>query len=347
MERDRDIVPALTAMAAIAGSSFGSGQEIILFFSQLGDAAWPGMLLAALLMALMTGMILRICQHTGADNFPDLFRRTAGQKYGDVIGLLYGLLMACTAAMMLKTCGELGALTLPVRNGYWQGMTLALMLAITIALSPLKWLALLGAVALLSTILFYTALFLDVRPVHTPIRIETVLRLKNNYWAMGIFALLHACLNISIAAPSLTCASRLRPHPGRCACLTGGMMLICLFCGHAALLRGGQSLFGQSLPMVILAARWGISGFWISAGFMYLCALSTLSACIRALTGQFLKCQSRPRALCLLPGTLLTWALFIAADEALGLAYPCLGWICAFALGVLACMIDKRQWVKR
>lgn len=334
-------------MAAIAGSSFGSGQEIILFFSQLGGAAWLGMLLAALLMALMTGMILRICQHTGADNFPDLFRRAAGQKCGNGIGLLYGLLMACTAAIMLKTCGELGALTLPVKNGYLQGMTLALMLAIIIALSPLKCLALLGAVALLSTILFYTALAMDVRPIHTPMRIETVLRLKNNYWAMGIFALLHACLNIAIAAPTLTGASRLRPHPGKCASLTGGMMLICLFCGHAALLRGGQSLFGQSLPMVILAARWGIPGFWISAGFMYLCALCTLSACMRGLTGQLLKCQSRSRTFIILLGTLLVWAIFMAADEALGLAYPFLGWICAFAMGVLACMIDKRRWIKR
>ena len=59
---------------------------------------------------------------------------------------------------------------------------------------------------------------------------------------------------------------------------------LCLLCvcvlltGCAALTRGGPLLLAHALPVVPLAARWGLFGFWLCAGFGYLCNVATLAA---------------------------------------------------------------------
>lgn len=343
MGKNREITLALSVMAAVAGAGFSSGREIVLFFGQLGWAAWPGMVLASMLFALMVGLMLQMARKTGAKSFQGVFYQAVGQKCGRGIGILYGLMMALTCAMMLRTCGELGAIALPVRHGYLHAMALAFFLAVAIGTNRMRLLPVLGAGALVWTTVFYTALFMDSREVYTYMRVETVLRLEGSLWAALILALMHACLNASVAAGTVIRFSQGRIRPWQAAAASGGMMLVCLICAHAAIMRGGEKLYAQSLPTVILAARWGIGGFWISTLYMYAMSVCTLSACISSISAQFSDGTKRNRwAVLALPVMFLLFYTF-GTDDIIGVGYPVLGWICAMFMIVLACRADEER----
>lgn len=273
----------LAVMASVSGIGFSSGQEIALFFSQLGPAAWPGMALASLLFALLLRAFMHFARKTGADSLPGVFRRMYGPASARTIVVLYGFLMFLVSAMMLRTCGEIGALTLPVKHGYLAGMLAAVLSAVIICTGKTCCLPVLGLAAVISTALMYALSALDPRPVDIHIRMETVLRLSGSAKAAVILAMLHASLNASIASGTAAAFSGGNVNPGKASRTAGGMMLACLLAGHAALLRGGTALYAQSLPNVLLASRWGAAGFWISAGHMYLLSICSLSAALESL----------------------------------------------------------------
>lgn len=340
---NREFAAAMAVMAAVSGVGFASGREIVLFFAQLGWVAWPGMLIAAALFALLLRIAMGLARKTGASSLPGMFQRLMGSRSGDVVGVLYGLLMAFTAAMMLRTCGELGAIALPVKNGYLQGILLALFMAVAVCMGRMHFLPVLGALAVITAILFYGGLLLDARPVRVHMRSETVLNLSGSLWGALILGILHACLNASVAGGTAAAFSGGNFDPGKASVMAGGMMLACLLCGHGAMLRGGEALYAQTLPSVILAARWGIWGFWLSVGFMFLTSICTLSAAMGAIAIQLSGTgrQRRVSGIMLLMAFLFLFAM--GSDTAMGFGYPVLGWICAFSLGALACWQDEKN----
>ena len=167
---------ALSVVAAVAGTGYASGRELVLFFAQLGRLSWAGILLASTVFGALVGLM----------SCASALRRW----YGRVAAALRGLLLAAVAAVMLLEAGKLGALTLPARNGFLWGMLLALLL-----------------------------------------------------------------------------------------------------CANAAIARGGRQLLAQALPVVLLSARWGLAGFWMTALFSYVCAAATLAA---ALDGLWELAKRRP-----------------------------------------------------
>ena len=336
MWENRELKAAFAVMASVAGVGFASGREIVLFFAQLGWAAWPGMLTASALFALLMRLVMGAALRTGASDLTGAFTRITGVRRAGAVSLLYGVLMAFAAVIMLRTCGELGALTLPVQGGYLKGVLLALLLATAVCAGRRQILPVLGAAAVITALLFYGGLMLDARPVRVNMRCETVLNLSGSLWAAAIFGLLHACLNASVAAGTAAAFSGGRVDPGKASAMTGGMMLACLMCAHGAMLRGGETIYAQSLPTVLLAARWGVRGFWLSAGYMYFASVCTLAASMSTLVsrmGEGQRCGKVRNA--------VVWAAILLiclrlSDAALGCIYPLMGWICAFFLIVPA-----------
>ena len=114
-----------------------------------------------------------------------------------------------------------------------------------------------------------------------------------------------------------------------------------LLCANAALSRGGEALLAQALPTVILAARGGTAGFYLSAGFAWLCALTTLTAALAALADRLRDGRGLRRgALMALALAALAAALFGLRDV-IGRVYPAAGWLCAFGMAALACRFDR------
>lgn len=274
MRRRAEWRAALAVMASVAGVGFASGREIALFFAQLKGAAWAGIAAASALFALMTGIASGRARMGCGDGASHALR---GDVLAGIHETLRLLLAALTSAAMLSRAGDMGALTLPMRHGYAFGAAFALLIALAVGWRRGRRLPAVGALAVLAACLFYGGMALDARPVRLYARSETVLSLAGSLPAAALLALVYASLNASVAAWSMDGLRDSAVRPARLGALSGALLGLALTLGNLALRRGGDALLAQMEPWVLLSARWGVAGFWLCAGFQYLCSVSTLS----------------------------------------------------------------------
>ena len=286
MFRRADWRAALAAMGAAAGTAFASGRELTLFFAQLGWASWAGAAVASLAFGAMAGVTVRCAQGGGERGLAGACRRL-GMRIGSVPGLARALLLALTAAVTLLGAGKLGALTLPLRHAFLWGAGVALLVALLMNLGGLRALPWLGLVALVVGMAFHAGLAIDPRPVRTMLRADAELALAGSLPAAAVLGLLFAGLNAAVAGDALARFSGGCDSAARTGALCGALMAAALACANAALARGGRALLGQALLMALLSARWGLWGFWLCAGFGWLCCLCTLSAALGGLIDLF------------------------------------------------------------
>ena len=273
---------ALAATGAAAGTAFASGRALAGFYAQLGGLSWLAVGLSAAVFGMLTGLCAKHAARFGAGSFAELCRRGLSRGACRAEGLLHGLLMALTAHTMLFWCARLGELSLPLHGSALCGMGLALALAALLGLRggrPMPWM---GLLLLAAGAAFYGGLALDPRPPRLGFRGQVVLTLGGSLPAAVLLPLCHGALNACAAANAAARFSR-GASPGKVGCICGGGMWLVLALGNAALRRGGEALLARALPVVLLAARWGIAGFWLCCGFGFLCAAATLAACLSSL----------------------------------------------------------------
>ena len=274
---------ALAIVAAAAGTGFASGREIVWFFSQTGRAAWAGIGFACLVFALLIGLTAREAVRQDAMSFPELCYRMLGRRAARAACALYALLLAVACVVMLRRAGETAAIALPMEHAFLWGLTAALLLALLFNRNGLRALPLLGPPVVVLGILFYAALALDTGPVRVYVRGDASLALEDSVPAALLLALAYGALSACLAAGAAARFGRLSDGPAALGARCGALLGALLLCANAAIVRGGRALLIQALPTVILSARWGLTGFWICAGFGYLCAVATLTAALGGL----------------------------------------------------------------
>ena len=330
---------ALAAMAAVAGTGYASGRELVLFFAQLGWAGWVGIPFAAAVFGLLMALLCRWAGRMDSGSFAQLCQRLLGCRAGVAAGWLHGLLLALTAAVMLCGAGEVGALTLPLRFGFLWGAALALLIALILNLSGLRALPGLGLAVLAVGALFYAGLALDPRAVRVYLRSEVALALEGSVPAAILLALAYGAMNACLAASAVARFGR-GARPAGVGLLCAAMLGALLGCANAAILRGGRELLGQALPTVLLSARWGVAGFWICAGFSFLCAASTLAAALGGLIDMARR-GGRKRGMIALAALVVLACGTLGLAGTVGLGYPAVGWLCAALLLAAACRADS------
>ncbi len=338
MEGRGEARSALAIVAAVAGTGYASGRELVLFFAQTGRAQWIGICFAPVVFGLLTALICRWSAGVGADSFAGFCRRLMGRRVGAVAGWLHALLLALTALVMLCGSGETGALVLPVRFGWLWGAGIALLIAVIVNLSGLRPLPWMGLVVLAAGVMFYGALALDPRPPRVWMEGAVQLALADSWPASILLALSYGAMNAALAS-NVALRFGKGARPWKVGLLCGGALLALLAVASGAIARGGRLLLGQAMPTVILAARWGLAGFWACAAFSYICAVTTLAAVLGGLIDDMRGGWGR--------GALVT-ALAVAALAGLlglrrtvGAGYPAVGWLCAALLLAVACRADR------
>ena len=324
-------------LAAVAGTGYASGRELVLFFAQTGMTGWIGVCFAPVVFGLLAGLLCRCGASAGATGFVPFCRRMMGRRAGAVAGWMHGLLLALTAVVMLCGAGELGALTLPVRFGWLWGAGIALLIALALNLARLRPLPWLGAAVLAVGVAFYGALALDPRPVRVWLDGEVQLALENSWPASILLALAYGAMNAALAA-NVALRFGQGAKPWRVGLGCGLSLWALLAVANGAIARGGRRLLGQAMPTVVLAARWGLFGFWACAAFGYLCALTTLAAALGGLTDILRQGGGRGALLTALAMAVLVGLLGIR--RAVGAGYPIVGWLCAALMLSLACRAD-------
>jgi len=337
MEKHGELRPALAAVAAVAGTGYASGRELVLFFAQTGRAGWIGVCFAPVIFGLLAAMLCRCAGRSGAEGFAGFCRRMLERRAAAVAGWLHGLLLALTAVVMLCAAGEIGALTLPVRQSWLWGAGLAMLIAAALNLSRLRPLPWLGLVVLAAGLAFYGALALDARAPRIWLNGEVRLALEDSWPAAVLLALAYGAMNGALAANVVPRFGR-NARPWRLGLLCGLMLWALLAVANGAIVRGGRALLGQAMPTVILAARWGLSGFWACAAFGYLCAVTTLAAALGGLIDRMRDGWGVGALATALAIAALVGLLGLRRTVAVG--FPAVGWLCAVLMLALACRAD-------
>lgn len=331
----------MAVTAATAGAVFSSGRAVVLFYSQMGWTSWIGVVFAAAMFGGCCSAVSQLARRTYARSFSGVYMRVLDVRQGVIVGVIHSLLMALTAVVMLAAVGELAALALPLHNACWMGLLFSLCVALLLNLRGMRAMPAAGTVVVAACVLFYAALALDPREISVYLNYETVPELSGSVTAALAMSTLHAALSASIGGGVTACmAGRVR-NSMRFGVCCGALMLAMLSAANAAMLRGGEKLFSQALPLVLLAARWGKTGYYAGIVVMWMCSVTTLAAALGALIGQIDEGRQSRRLTLLILALSAAAVLWMGFERAVEVGYPMLGWASAFCLAGLACYCGR------
>lgn len=322
---------ALAATAAVVGAGFASGREVSLFFASHGVGSYMGAVLACAGMGFLTAMVCELSMRTGATTLPGIYTSLLGARWGHAVNALYALLLLLTASVMLATGAQLGLLALPIPGAGWVGMVLTLLVALSINGCGGNALSVVGGAMTLLIAMFYLGLALDGRAV--PLSWQTGAIQKQSFWPLALFSgVLYATLNIALAGGVVCLASGPDTRPRYVGVYTAILLALMLFPANIALERAGAEICALALPSVVLAARWGTTGYYISILALWIAVLTTLCAALGSLRQQLRLMRLRGYLAALLP-CLLSLLIAMAGFETLvNRGYPIMSWVCALML---------------
>ncbi len=341
--RMRDCLGVAAAIvASIVGAGFASGREIVVFFGRYGVAGYAGAITAAGLVALAVRGVVTLAARYGEGALPGLMRRVAGRSAGG--NALLALLLITVSAAMVAAGGELGALLVNMHGARELGMALTALLAAACAargMATLKWL---GGLTVAVMLCYFVLLALRAPETGPAFVRPGALASAAAYAGFNIAG---ACGVACAAGLELGAQGDARRAAARIGCAAGSLLLALLLAALACMRAHWAQVEPAPLPSVLLAARLGISGYYITIAVMWIAVLSTLAGAVLAL-----ELQARRRGLeawdvragALGVATLLGGVGFGRLVDG---AYPVLGGLCALYLAALLALGRGEWWPRR
>ncbi len=328
------------ACAAALGASFMSGREAATFFAVTGYASWAGVIAAALIFGAVMGMLCRFAQDTGAATLPAIYAAKMDERCGEAVSVVYILLMLMMGAVALSTSAELGMLSLemkhPAAAAYVITLLLSLMLTLRGSISSA------GVFIIPISILFLAILAADDRPALAGVYIQNELMDLNGNFSVSVFmGVMFAFLKAAVCG-SLAAGYCRGISPRRFGIICGVIMFMAAALANSALQRAGETVWALNLPFVVLSARFGVFGYYISIYIMWLGCLSVLTCALDSVAAMFPKRFGRTWALC-------AAATGISVMSAAGLkplvstGYPLLGWAFAMCIMALSVFYERKK----
>ncbi|MBR6668791.1 MAG: hypothetical protein IKL25_10580 [Clostridia bacterium] len=290
-------------VGAVVGAGFASGREIATYFAPYGLWGYAGIVAAVcFMMYLADGRIeqtsykgLRICWHIGIH-----------------------VLLIVTGGAMLSAAGELSSMMLPFHYGGITGAVLTFVIA--------WWLAKHSSVGLscISKMLVVVMLVNIAAGLWLPTEQGMVVEIHRGEMA-AIKWLAYGGYNAALLVP--VCAYHV-DIPRRQRNVEKGrasIIIACLLSMGNLVLNLHHELTSETLPFVRLSSRFGIAGFIMASGSMYLAVLSTLTACIRGLPSGWL-------SLCIIAVSI------VGFKETVAYVYPIVGFTCMVLLVISKCV---------
>lgn len=285
MLRKKENDAALITIASSAGVGFASLRGIVLFFAQTGKISWLGVVLASTIFGLLCGSVCGMARKTMENSVFGVYRYWFGERIGRVLSGLHGVAGALTTVMMLNVAGKMARLALMCNHAYWIGVFIAIFGALFMNVREKRFLPTASRILLSASFLLMLAMRIDPRSALDRVNYETVLELKNSVTASLVLAFEFALINATIAANSVVESAKYTRSATTFGLKCGIGMFFMLAVSNSAILSGGEKLCSQWLPTVVLASRWGKTGYALSLLITYAGAVMTLSATMRLLFG--------------------------------------------------------------
>lgn len=269
---------ALCAVAAAMGADFATGRALSAFYAQMGRASWLGAAVSAAVFGGLMAMLAHLARRAGAVSVPALLRRMPGGRMGAGAAVVYGLLVAAGVCAMMASAGHAGALMLPMRRAGLFAGALAACAAATLCLAGARAMRRVCGGFVGCMALYELALALFGNPQGgAALNFELELKLRDNVPAAILLALVHACVCACMAAGMPVRFSGGRARPARIGLWSGGLFLLMLLGGNAALMRAPEEWMALRVPFVALSAGWGGAGFYLSAILAWFASVMSLA----------------------------------------------------------------------
>ena len=342
MKFTSELKAACAVNAASLGAAFISGREAATFFAVTGWASWFGIAAAALLFGVMMGMLCHFGAVTGARTLPGIYYAKMDERCGDALSVVHCLMMLMMGAVAITTAGELGMLSLSMEYPALISAAVTVISAVMLTLRGMAPLSALGMLCVPLCILFFAALALDPRPAGAGAFLENELMDVTGNVPVAIFMGAMFAFLKSAVSGGVAAARAGRLVPWRFGLICGCLMALTAGSANWALQAAGPTVWPLNLPFVVLAARWGTTGYYISVYIMWLGCTSVLSCALGSMSSLFSAKLSRPAAVLI---TAAVASLMSAAGlrPLVSVAYPMLGWICATCLLALAVFYERKK----
>ncbi len=307
---------AFSAVGAVVGAGFASGQEIDGFFARFGV---NGLIGAGAAIIIIAGLASRSLACPGVAGMPV---RWAGRWPGRLWRGMFGALALASGGAMLAGAGELAALMLPIPLAYPLGLAVTLMAALLMARGQ-------RAIPWVSKALVGLTVLMALAGWALPAKRAAIV------WKTGLLdSMIHGAsyggMNMALVVPLLALsAGELTPQGKRqCVLLTAGIMGTLLTAGILLFFRH-TALIGQTLPFIRMMSYYGRLGWKVSGVTLYLALLTTACAALRSL---YALLPERPWTRAAAPVLLLLCSA-LGFTGMVSRVYPVLG---AGCLGLLA-----------
>lgn len=325
MRRSVNMAAALSAVAAMVGAGFASGRELVVFFSGQGGPSWLGVALACAGAGFLTGAISALAKRTGRRELPGVFARTMGRGSGIAMQAVYSMLLILCAAAMLSTGATLGALTFPFHGSFLLGT--AIVLAVGLLLMRRGALPIAGMTLVVLMAVWYLALGAGQEP--------NGIRVGGSVGISAASGLIYAAFNATVAAGVVCLNAGEGVNPRRVGLYTGLLLAAMLIPANWALLRADVETRQMALPSVVMAHKWGVTGYYLSICALFIAVVTTLSAALSALRAQLTELGLRPKHAVFFSCAAALALSLAGLTTLVGVGYPAVGLMCAVMLLIL------------
>jgi uncharacterized membrane protein YkvI len=244
---------------------------------------------------------------------------------GIAMQVVYTALLVLCSAAMLSTGATLGALTFPFHGSFLLGTAIVLITALFLTRRGALPVAGLALVAMMAA--WYAALGAGQE--------SSGVRVGGSVVISAASGMIYAAFNGAVASGVVCLNAGEGVEPRRVGLYTGLLLAVMLVPANWALLRADSSVREMALPSVVMAHKWGVTGYYLSICALFVAVVTTLSAALSALRAQLTEMGLRP-----------TQAVFFSCAAALalslaglttlvGVGYPAVGLVCAVMLLIL------------
>ena len=267
-------------LGAIVGAGFASGREVIAFFTRYGVHARWLIALSAGVLALLCALCMDVAQRRGTgcwwnlyDGMPPWVRAAAR--------LCTAMMLAVTGGALISASGWLAMLLWPGEWAYPTGAVGTLLMAWMVGrrgLGALGWISGLLTAALVAALLAAGA---DRSAPPAALLASGSASLLQ----AAVRAVAYAAMNLALAIGVVCRCAQGTGRRMAFLCAGLGVALAALLWLSDGVYRQRPELLSEAFPIVRLLARFGRTGFLVSAGLLFLAVFTSLAAVLCALDG--------------------------------------------------------------
>lgn len=316
----------------IVGAGFGSGQEVMQFFTNFGIYSIPAIVIAMILFAFIGMQIAQLGSHIQSTSHKQIIHLICGRYLGTVIDFILTFFLFGVAVIMIAGAGSIGEQQFGIPS-HIGAMVMTLLTIATLLLKVEKIMSIISSITpfllIIMMIIAGYSIFTNDFNLMEIERFSIIEDAVSSNWIIG--ALLYVSFNIAVGFSMLSVMGgtlKNKKEAARGGIMGGlllGLLLLLINCGMLADLENIQDV---ELPTIYLANNISPLFGHILSIILLAMIYNTCVGMLYAFTVRFIKADSPSYKLSVtVTGIIGFISSFIGFTTLVGTLYPIMGYI--------------------